>query len=70
MNIHITPEQIKSLQPYMPTLDDILAKDNLEEFETELGGAIVDYGMDSNDEINETGLKLERLYDIIYKQNN
>ena len=70
MNINITNEQIAALSPYMPNLQDILLKDDLQEFETELGGAIVEFGVGTDDEITDTGLKLQKLYDEIYMQND
>ena len=70
MRINVTSEQIEALRPYMPTLDAILAADDLGEFETELDGAILDHGMDENGDLNDIGLRLQKLYDVIYLQND
>ena len=69
MSIKINAEQIAALKPYMPTLDALLAAGDIDEFETELDGAILDYGIGADDEPTELGLKLQKLYDEIYAQN-
>ena len=70
MSIQITAEQIAALKPYMPTLDSLLAAGDIDEFETELDGAILDYGIGFDDEPTKLGLKLQKLYDEIYAQNS
>ena len=67
--MQIRPEQIAALRPYMPTLDALLAAGDIDEFETELDGTILDYGIGADDEPTELGLKLQKLYDEIYMQN-
>ena len=67
--MQIRPEQIAALRSYMPTLDALLAAGDIDEFETELDGTILDYGIGADDEPTELGLKLQKLYDEIYMQN-
>lgn len=66
----IKKEQIEALRPYMENVDELVAADSLYDFEVTLDALIADIGFDDNDEINETGLFLQRLYDEIYIQND
>lgn len=61
----IKKEQIEALRPYMKNVDELVAADSLYDFEVTLDALIADIGFDDNDEINETGLFLQRLYDEI-----
>lgn len=66
----ITDKQIDALRPYMPNINDFVLADDLYEFELALDELIVKVGFGKDDELNETGLLLQRLYDEIYLQND
>ena len=53
----------------MPNINDYVLADDLYEFELALDELIVKVGFGEDDDLNETGLLLQRLYDEIYSQN-
>ena len=62
----ITEEDFKIIKKYNINIDNnITIKDIL----TLINLKILDVGLDYNDEINEKGIELERLYDNIFYNN-
>lgn len=68
--IIVTKDQIKRLKEYLPNVEDLIAADDLYEFEIEVSQLAVEYGLDENDEMTPLGLELQNLYDEIYYQND
>ena len=66
----LTDEQKDILIQYVPNAQRLIDDDNICELELALDAQIVKVGMDDNFELNETGLKLQLLYDQIYNQND
>lgn len=62
----ITEEDFKIIKKYNINIDNnMIIKDIL----TLINLKILDVGLDYNDEINEKGIELERLYDNIFYNN-
>ena len=68
--IQITTEQIDAVREFVPEIDDFLKKNDLSEILMALNFAIVEFGMDENQEhLTEKGVKMQKMYDDIYWQN-
>lgn len=70
MKIEITEEQKAYLRENSVEFEDALEKNDLEALLEAIDDAIVDNIVDHNDEPDETGIRLQRIYDQIrYIQN-
>lgn len=67
--ISITEEQKKYLLEQSIDINDALRNDDLGALLLVIDDAIVDNIVDLNDEPDEIGIKLQRIYDQIYNQN-
>lgn len=67
--ISITEEQKKYLLEQSVDIGEALETDDLGALLLAIDDAIVDNIVDHNDEPDETGIKLQRIYDQIYNQN-
>lgn len=67
--INITAEQKKYLLEQSVDINKALEADDLGALLLAIDGVIVDNIVDHNDEPDETGIKLQRIYDQIYNQN-
>ncbi|MCI8828829.1 MAG: hypothetical protein HFE98_08260 [Ruminiclostridium sp.] len=67
--INITEEQKKYLLEQSVDIRSALENDDLGELLLVIDDAIVDNILDHNDEPDEIGIKLQRIYDQIYNQN-
>lgn len=67
--INITEEQKKYLLEQSVDISGALQNDDLGELLLAIDDAIVDNIVDHNDEPDEIGIKLQRIYDQIYNQN-
>lgn len=65
----ITDEQKQYLKEQGVDINAALENDDLGELLLVIDDAIVDNIVDHNDEPDETGIKLQRIYDQIYNQN-
>ena len=65
----VNDEQIEILKPYIENIEDLISNDNLEELLEAIDDAIVDNILTNNDEPDEEGIKIQRIYDQIYNQN-
>ena len=62
----ITVEDFKIIKKYNINIDDNMT---IKDILTLINLKILDVGLDYNDEINEKGIELERLYDNIFYNN-
>ncbi|MCI8933928.1 MAG: hypothetical protein HFE80_05420 [Clostridiaceae bacterium] len=69
MKIEITEEQKAYLRENSVEFEDALEKNDLEALLKAIDDAIVDNIVDHNDEPDEIGIKLQRIYGQIYNQN-
>lgn len=68
--IHITEEQKAYLREQGVAFEDALDKNDLDALLEEIDDAVVDNIVDHNDEPDEVGIRLQRIYDQIrYIQN-
>lgn len=67
--INITEEQKQYLKEQNVDIREALENDDLGELLLAIDDAIVDNIVDHNDEPDETGIKLQRIYDQVYNQN-
>lgn len=67
--INITEEQKQYLKEQNVDIREALENDDLGELLLAIDDAIVDNIVDHHDEPDETGIKLQRIYDQVYNQN-
>lgn len=67
--INVTHEQKQCLEKYIDNLDVLLSNDNVQELLDVIDDVIVNNILGNNDEPDETGIMLQRIYDQIFNQN-
>lgn len=67
--IHITEEQKAYLRKHGVAFEAALEKNDLEALLEAIDDAVVDNIVDHHDEPDETGIKLQQIYDQVYNQN-
>lgn len=65
----INDEQIKALKPYIDNIEDLIEKDDVQEVLDAIDDVIVDNILGNDDEPDDEGIKLQKIYDEIYDQN-
>lgn len=65
----IKNEQIEELKPYIENIDELIQNDDVQELLDAIDDVIVDNILGNNDEPDEEGIRLQRIYDQIYNQN-
>lgn len=65
----IKVEQIEVLKQYIENIEDLIAGDDVQELLDAIDDIIVDNILGNNDEPNEEGIKLQKIYDQINNQN-
>ena len=65
----ITREEMEVLRKYIPDVDAIVKSGDVSEFELTLDRAIIENGLDKNDEITKVGFMLQGIYDKIFDRN-
>ena len=65
----ITREEMEVLRKYIPDVDAIVKFGDVLEFELTLDRAIIENGLDKNDEITKAGVMLQGIYDKIFDRN-
>jgi len=65
----ITDYQRKILGRYIPNINELIVKDDVQELLDEIDNVIVDNIIAHNDEPNSEGIMLQRIYDQIFNQN-
>ena len=65
----VTPEQIELLKPYIENIENLIENGDIQEVLDAIDDVIVDNILGNNDEPDEEGIKLQRIYDQIFNQN-
>lgn len=65
----IKDEQINILEPYIENIDELVQNGSVQEVLDAIDDVIVDNILGNDDEPDEEGIKLQKVYDGIYNQN-
>ena len=65
----VTSEQIEILKPYIENIVELIEEDDVQVLLDTIDDVIVENILGNNDEPDEEGIKLQRIYDQIYNQN-
>lgn len=65
----VKAEQIEALKPYIESIEDLIAGDNVQEVLDAIDDVIVGNILVNNDEPDDEGIKLQKIYDAIFYQN-
>lgn len=65
----VTNEQVKVLKPYIENIEALIAEDDVQVVLDAIDDVIVDNILGNNEEPDEEGIKLQRVYDQIFNQN-
>lgn len=65
----VKDEQIEILKPYIENIDKLVQNGSVQEVLDAIDDAIVDNILGNDDEPDEGGIKLQKMYDEIYNQN-
>lgn len=65
----IKDEQIEVLKPYIENIDELVQSGSVQEVLDAIDDVIVDNILGNDDEPDEEGIKLQKIYDEIYNQN-
>lgn len=65
----VKDEQIEILKPYIENIDELVQNGSVQEVLDAIDDAIVDNILGNDDEPDEEGIKLQKVYDEIYNQN-
>ena len=65
----VNATQIEVLKSYIENIESLVSEDNLQVVLDAIDDAIVDNILEHNDEPDEEGLKLQKIYDEIFHQN-
>ena len=67
--IKITDKQKSILKQYFNDIDRLVKEDDVQTFLDRIDDIIVDNIVDNNDEPDENGIALQRIYDQVFNQN-
>lgn len=65
----IKDEQIAALKPYIENIESLIESDDVQEVLDAIDDVIVDNILGNNDEPDDEGIKLQKIYDEIFNQN-
>ena len=65
----VNATQIEVLKSYIENIESLVSEDNLQVVLDAIDDAIVDNILEHNDEPDEEGIKLQKIYDEIFHQN-
>ena len=65
----IKTEQIEMLKPYIENIEDLIAEGDVQVVLDAIDDVIVDNILGNDDEPDEEGIKLQKVYDEIFYQN-
>ena len=65
----VNATQIEVLKSYIENIESLVSEDNLQVVLDAIDDAIVENILEHNDEPDEEGLKLQKIYDEIFHQN-
>ena len=67
--MYVTKEQISILKPYIENIEDLIAEDDVQAVLDAIDDVIVNNILGNNDEPDEEGIELQKIYNQIYNQN-
>lgn len=67
--IVVNDKQLDELSEYIPNVRNDVKSISLNDFLLNLDALITEIGFDKNWELNEIGIKLQLVYDQVYRQN-
>lgn len=65
----VKDEQIEKLKPHIENIEDLIAEGDVQVVLDAIDDVIVDNILGNNDEPDEEGINLQRIYDQIFYQN-
>lgn len=68
--IIVKPEQRKELKSYIDNIEELISADDIQNLLDAIDDVIVDNILGNNDEPDDEGIRLQRIYDQIYMQNS
>lgn len=68
--IIVKPEQRKELKSYIDNIEELIVADDIQNLLDAIDDVIVDNILGNNDEPDDEGIRLQRIYDQIYMQNS
>ena len=69
-NVIITVEQIEALRPYIEDIENLISADDVDVLLDAVDDVVVDNIVSHNDEPDEEGRRIQRIYDDIAAQNH
>lgn len=67
--MNVTSEQIEALKPYIPDIEILVSKDDVQEVLDAIDDVIIENILENNDEPDAEGIRLQKIYDAINYQN-
>ena len=65
----VKTEQIEVLKPYIENIEDLVESDDVQAVLDAIDDVIVDNILANNDEPDDEGIKLQKIYDEIFNEN-
>lgn len=65
----VKSEQIEVLKPYIDNIEDLVESDDAQSVLDAIDNVIVENILANNDEPDDEGIKLQKIYDEIFNQN-
>ena len=65
----VKTEQIEFLKPYIENIEDLIKGDDVQALLDEIDDVIVDNILSNNDEPDEEGIRIQKVFDEIFNQN-
>ena len=65
----VKSEQIEVLKPYIDNIEDLVKSDDVQSVLDAIDDVIVENTLANNDEPDDEGIKLQKIYDEIFNQN-
>ena len=65
----VKTEQIEFLKPYIENIEDLIKGDDVQALLDKIDDVIVDNILSNNDEPDEEGIRIQKVYDEIFNQN-
>ena len=65
----VKTEQIEMLKPHIENIEDLIETSDVQEVLDAIDDVIVDNILANNDEPDDEGVKLQKIYDEIFNQN-
>lgn len=65
----VKTEQIEVLKPYIENIEELVESDDVQAVLDAIDDVIVDNILANNDELDDEGIKLQKIYDEIFDEN-